>query len=98
MIKQVVVEPLKLIKLYAYRLVELRLGDSLGCRCAYISKCVILIFRFIHGLNPGLFFHIYLQSFSEILTEDGFRNRSLIYTTDPNMASFKGEEKLPVQV
>ena len=45
-----------------------------------------------------LFFRIYMQSFSEILTEDGFRNRSLIYTTDPNMASFKGEEKLPVQV
>ncbi len=24
-------------------------------------------------------------------------NYSLIYTTDPNMASFKGEDKMPVQ-
>ena len=39
-----------------------------------------------------------LQSFAELLTEDGYSNRSLIYTTDPNMASYKGEEKLPVQV
>lgn len=26
------------------------------------------------------------------------RNFSLIYTTDPNMASHKGEDKMPVQV
>lgn len=45
-----------------------------------------------------LLLHLCMQSFSELLTEDGYSNRSLIYTTDPNMASFKGEEKLPVQV
>ena len=38
------------------------------------------------------------KSFSELLTQQGYSNRSLIYTTDPNMASYKGEEKLPVQV
>lgn len=26
------------------------------------------------------------------------RDYSLIYTTDPNMASYKGEDKMPVQV
>lgn len=25
-------------------------------------------------------------------------DKSLIYTTDPNMASYKGEDKMPVQV
>jgi hypothetical protein len=35
-----------------------------------------------------------LQSIEELYERD----YSLIYTTDPNMASHKGEDKMPVQV
>ena len=27
-----------------------------------------------------------------------YLNKSLIYTTDPNMASYKGDDQMPVQV
>ncbi len=35
-----------------------------------------------------------LQPMDELFARD----YSLVYTTDPNMASYKGEDKMPVQV
>jgi hypothetical protein len=48
----------------------------------------------MHGQdNDAITFRV-LQPVEELYA----RNFSLIYTTDPNMATHKGEDKMPVQV
>lgn len=57
-----------------------------------ISTVCFQFFALMHLNKPAYCFGS--QSVDELYERD----YSLIYTTDPNMASHKGEDKLPVQV
>lgn len=86
----------ELIKLYSYRLVEYDWVIHLDADVLIFQvREKLLRYRTSMLYNDECYV---LQSFAELLTQDGYSNRSRIYTTDPNMASYKGEEKLPVQV
>ena len=84
----------ELIKLNSYRLLEYDYGKNCMCFCVYESNrfVVCLFFVLVVHLDADTYL---LNPIDELF--DRTNPVSLTYTTDPNMATHKGIDKMPVQ-